>query len=360
MKKTFVKFIASVTCMALISGSALSGCASQSSSTSSAAQSSPASAAVASASGSESSTSGKKPKIAFIPQLIGIPYFTAMQKGGEQAAKDLGVDFIYTGSTTASAPDQSRIMDSLIRQKVDAISLSVLDSSSINPIIQKAQQAGIKVYTSDSDSPDSTRDFYVAQALDEDLGYTLIDRLAAHIGGSGKIGIVSGTSTATNLNNWINYMKERVKQKYPNISIVDVQYTTSSEDALKKAQGLIVKYPDLKGLVAVASTTIPGVCQAVQQASKAGKIDVIGYGSPKTVAPYISSGIMKESILWDAKALGYLTVWAGAQVAAGKSFSAENKVPGFDKPVKYLADKKILLLGDPLVISKDNVNSFDF
>ena len=53
-----------------------------------------------------------KMKIAFVPQLIGIPYFTAMEKGGQQAAEDLGVEFLYTGATQASATEQVKIMDS--------------------------------------------------------------------------------------------------------------------------------------------------------------------------------------------------------------------------------------------------------
>ncbi len=300
--------------------------------------------------------------IKIVPQLIGIPYFTAMEEGGNQAAADLGVEFLYTGATQASAAEQVKIMDSLIKQGVNALSLSVLDSSSTNPYIEKAQEAGIVVYTSDSDAPDSTRDFYVAQALDEDLGRTLMDHLAAQIDEEGQIGIVSGESTATNLNTWISFMEEQQKEKYPNIEIVDIRYTQggSSEQALKQAQELMTRYPDLKGLVAVASSTIPGVAQAVQQEGKAGEVKVIGYGSPATVKPFIDSGVMEESILWDAKELGYLTVWAGAMAAQGKEFEEVNEIAGISNPVKWDAENKILLLGEPLVITKDNVDSFDF
>ena len=172
--------------------------------------------------GGEKTESGKdsgKTKIAFIPQLVGIPYFSAMEKGGERAAEDLGVDYLYTGATQANAAEQVKIMDSLIKQGVDAISLSVLDSSSTNPYIEKAQEAGIHVYTSDSDAPDSTREFYVAQASDEDLGRTLMDRLAEQIGEKGKIGIVSGESTATNLNSWISWIEKQQEEKYPDIDV---------------------------------------------------------------------------------------------------------------------------------------------
>lgn len=301
-------------------------------------------------------------KIAFIPQLIGIPYFTAMEEGGNEAAKLFGVTYMNVGSPTASAAEQVRLMENLIEQKVDAISISVLDSASLNPVMQRAADAGIKVYTSDSDSPNSVRQVYVAQALDKDLGYTLIDRLAAQINNEGQIGIVSGESTATNLNTWINFMKEDVQTNYPKIQIVDIRYTHggSSEDALNQAEQLMTKYPDLKGLVAVASTTVPGVAKAVENAGKAGKVAVIGYGSPNTVRPFIKSGTMKESILWDPKALGYLNVWAGIQLLEGKPFQAENTVPGLPNPVKYFADSKTLLLGPPLVIDINNVDQFDF
>lgn len=301
-------------------------------------------------------------QIAFVPQLIGIPYFTAMEDGGNEAAAAFGVKYLNTGSPTASAAEQVRLVENLIQQEVDAISISVLDSSSLNPVLERAAAAGIKVYTSDSDSADSVREVYVAQALDEELGAVLIDQLAAQIGNAGQIGIVSGEATATNLNAWIGYMEARVAEAYPDIEIVDVRYTTggSSEDALRQADDLLTAYPEIKGLVAVASTTVPGVAQAVENAGLTGQVAVIGYGSPNTVRPYIKSGVMAESILWDPEALGYLNVWAGIQLLEGKTFAEENTVPGIDEPVRYFADSKILLLGAPLVINAENVDSFDF
>lgn len=301
-------------------------------------------------------------RIAFIPQLIGIPYFTAMEQGGNDAAAAFGVEYMNVGSPTASAAEQVRLMENLIQQKVDAISISVLDSESLNPVMERAEQAGIKVFTSDSDSPSSVRDVYVAQALDQELGATLIDRLAAQIGEEGQIGIVSGESTATNLNTWIDYMKQRAAEAYPNIEIVDVRYTAggSSEDALRQADDLLTRFPDIKGLVAVASTTVPGVAQAVENAGKSGEVAVIGYGSPNTVRPFIKSGVMKESILWDPRALGYLNVWAGIQLLEGKEFQATNTVPGLEGEIRYFPDTGVLLLGTPLVIDADNVDGFDF
>ena len=301
-------------------------------------------------------------QVAFVPQLIGIPYFTAMDDGGKRAAEDLGCEWIYAGDTTASADLQVTQIDSLIRRGVDAISLSVLDSSSTNPSIEKAQEAGIIAFTSDSDAVDSTRSFYVAQADDTALGETLMEELVTRMEGKGKIGIVSGVAIATNLNTWIDAMTAYAEANYPDIEILDVKYTAngSSEEALQQAQDLMTANPDLKGLIGVASSTIPGVCQAVDQAGMAGEIIVTGYGSPATVNEYMKDGIMQVSTLWDAEALGYLTCWAGYQAATGYEFQDSEYIEAIDTEVTYDAEKGILLLGDPLVITPENVDDFNF
>ena len=44
--------------------------------------------------------------VAFVPEIVGIPYFNAMQDGGNKAAKDLGVKFIYSGPVDTNPVDQ--------------------------------------------------------------------------------------------------------------------------------------------------------------------------------------------------------------------------------------------------------------
>jgi ABC-type sugar transport system substrate-binding protein len=315
---------------------------------------------LAAACGGSASGGGGSIKVAFIPQIVGIPYFTAMQQGGQRAAEDLGVTFTYRGPTTTSAPQQVQLLDTFVQQRYSAVSISVLDPASLNPAIAAARAKGVHVLTSDSDSPSSQREAFVAQASDRDLGFTLVDHLAAQIGNQGRVAIVSGEPTATNLNTWIRYMQQRVAERYPRISLVAPRYTSSTEDAQSQAQDLLTRYPDLKGLIAVASTTVPGVAQAVQAAGKAGKVAVIGYGSPNTARPFIKSGVMKESILWNPVDLGYLTVWAMVQTARGKGFQTSNQVPGLKNPIAWDPTTRVLLLGPPLVIDAQNVGSFNF
>ena len=302
-----------------------------------------------------------KPKVAFVPQIVGIPYFNAMEAGGKDAAGKFGVEFVYTGPTDTNPAEQLRIVNGLIDQGTSAVSLSVLDASSIDPVIKKAKEKGIKIFTSDSDAPKSDREVYVAQALDQDLGFTIIDELAKRIDQTGIVGIVSGEATATNLNTWIQYMQQRVKEKYPKINLLPPQFAGgTAQRAFQLATDLITSHPDLKGIIAVASTTCPGVAQAIESSGKTGQVIGTGYGSPNTVRNYLKSGAFGFSVLWNPRDLGYLTVWAGKQLIDGKPFSASKTVPGLNDPVKYDAATKVLLLGPPTVFTKENVDQFQF
>src|SRR5258708_13663655 len=75
-----------------------------------------------------------KPKVAFVPQIVGIPYFNAMEEGGKDAAEKFGVEFVYTGPTDTNPAEQLRIFNGLIDHGVSAVPLSVLEaSSSVHP-----------------------------------------------------------------------------------------------------------------------------------------------------------------------------------------------------------------------------------
>lgn len=302
-----------------------------------------------------------KPTVAFVPQLIGIPYFNAMEAGGNRAAAELGVEFIYSGPVDTNPVDQLQIVQNLIDQGVNAISVSVLDASSIAPVVEAAKAKGAKLFTSDSDAPDSGRAVYVAQATDEGLGNAIIDEMVKRVGEDAKIGIVSGEATASNLNAWIGFMQKRVEEKYPSVTLLEPQYAGgTAQRAAQIAGDLITANPDLKGIIAVASSTCPGVAQAIETAGKIGTVVGTGYCSPNTARAYLKSGAFGFSVLWDPEQLGYLTVWAGKQLIDGTSFAAENNVPGFASPVTYDADTGVLLLGPPAVFTAENVDQFDF
>lgn len=308
---------------------------------------------------SEPSSGGVR--VAFVSQVEGIPYFSGFNTGAARAAQELGVTYEQAGPAKADSAEQKRIVDGLVAQGYDAIAISPLDPTSMNGAIAAAVKAGIKVATSDADAPDSERELFVSQASDEALGAAVMDELATAMGESGQYAIVSGAPDVATFNNWVAAAEAQREAEYPGMELVgDIRHTVDSAEALREAQNLITAYPDLKGIIAVPSTAVPGVAQAVQNANRIGEIAVTGFGSPKTAGTFLESGAMTSTVLWDVEDLGYLTVWALVQLVEGNELKDSNDVPGLDAPVTYDAATSTLLLGPPTVFDKSTYADFDF
>lgn len=302
-----------------------------------------------------------KIKVAFVSQIEGIPYFNGFKAGGEKMARTLGITYTQAGPSKVDSTQQVQIFDNLVSQKYDAISISPLDPTSIKNSIKQAQAAGVKVATSDADAPSSSRSVYVSQASDADLGTAVMDQAAKAAGGSGEFAIISGQANVASFNAWIDAAKKRQAAKWPDMKLVGgIQYTADTAAALAAAQNLMTANPNLKSIIAVPSTAVPGVGQAITTAGKIGKVSYVGFGSPRTSGPFLKSGAMYSSVLWNVNDLGALDVWAMAQLARGKRFEAENTVPGFTQKIAYQAESNILLLGKPSIFTKDNYAKYEF
>ena len=304
----------------------------------------------------------KKYRIAFVPKLIGIPYFTAMEQGGKKAAQDLGVEFIYAGPVTADVAKQIEVIDNLITMGVDAIAVAPNDPAAITPIMKKAKAKGIRVLTSDTDGAQGVREVFVNQALQDQIGYFVMDELAKAMNYEGEFAIVSCGPTAWNLNTWILYELQRLA-KYPKMKLVTIRYAEEDVQlAINITLDLINAFPNLKGIIGQCSTSLPGAAEAVERAGKSGKIAVTGLSVPSMMRKYVKSGTVKSFVLWNPVDLGYLTVWAAKYLLDGNKFVDKKSynIPGIETKPFYIAKDKMLVLGPPKIFDASNIDKFDF
>ncbi|UOZ10453.1 autoinducer 2 ABC transporter substrate-binding protein [Amycolatopsis sp. WQ 127309] len=300
-------------------------------------------------------------RIVFVPKIAKIPYFEAMNSGGVEAAKQLGAEWTMTAPASVDPAAQVTILRTLIARKVDVIVVAPNDPAALAPVIAEARAKGIHVLTSDTDAPGTQREVFVNQSSAEGIGMAVTDALMAKTGGAGKYAIVSCGPAAANLNSWISVQKEYTAAHYPKAQIVETVYAGEDEDAATAlAKQLMTRYPDLTGLVGECTTSAPGVAKAVKEQQKIGQVFTVGVGTPQSIKPYLLDGSCSQSVLWNVESLGWLTAWTAKQVADGKPLSPVNKVSLELPAVKYDAPSKTVLLGDPLLITADNVDQFKY
>lgn len=303
---------------------------------------------------------GGKITICMLPKKKGVPYFSSCADGARKAAKELGINLIYDGPTDGSPEKAASMIEKWTLKGVDVIAVSPNDPEVVAPAMKQARAKGIRVITWDSDTVPDAREFFVNQATAQQIGSTLVDTLAKDIGPQGgKVAVIMAALTASNQNEWLKYIKIRLKD-YPKLQLIAVK--PSNEDqklAFQVSQDLMKAYPDLKGIFAISSVSFPGAAEAVKQAGKVGKVQVTGLATPNDMRQYVKDGTVKSVVLWDTEKLGALTVYTGMDLVKGKLKDSDKSIDAGSLGTKEIVDKNVLL-GNILVFNKDNIDKFHF
>lgn len=307
--------------------------------------------------GGKKVAAGKKRRIVFVFKSEG-QYSKVCKEGADKADKELDAQVEYRVPDSADSDKQIEIIQKLIAEKADAIVISPNDAKAIVPVIKRATDAGVKVFTWDSDAPDSARVFYVAAADDVQIGRDIAEALAKDIGGKGKVQIVSGGRGADNLNLHVKGMEEGFA-KFPEITLV--QPYIYNEDSDSKARSMAVqalqKDPDLVGFACANSPSPPACGEAVTQQNKIGQVKVWGLSLPSVTKDYLKSGAISGVMLWNPKDLTYLTAVLVNDSLQNKPPKDGAEYPGIGKIV-VKEGGKVFIPG--VTFTKENVDQFNF
>jgi rhamnose transport system substrate-binding protein len=304
--------------------------------------------------------SSQKLTVALMPKSKGNAYFISCRQGAEAAANETGIELLFDGPTDPDPARQNELIENWTTLGVDVIAVACENPEGISSALRKARQKGIKVLTYDSDSAPDTRDFFVNQATPEGIGHTLMDEAARLTESEGEFAIITASLTAANMNAWRKHIESRLSEKYPSMKLVA---TKPCDDLKDKAQAettaLLSAYPKLKLIMAICSPGVPGAAEAVKQAGKTGAVKVIGLGLPNENRAYIKQGVTQSIVLWKTLDLGYLTAHAAAALGRGSlRTGAQSYSAGRLGDVSVAGDH--ILLGEPFIFQKDNIDQFDF
>jgi len=319
-----------------------------------------------SSSNSSSSSGGLKKglKVFVIPKNLGNNYFTtadSAKTGGAIAAlQALGETGTETSGTAATPASQIPAIQAAIAKGANVLIVSATDPTALCPTLKSAMARGITVVTYDSDAP-TCRNLFVNQASTAQIGTSEVDLLAKEIHSTGDIGIVSAAATATNQNAWIGYMKSEMS-KYPNMKLVSIVYGNDDPPtATQVTEGLLEKYPNLKGIISPTTVGILAAAQVVSTPKWKGKVIVTGLGTPDEMKTYVANGVAPAFVLWNPANLGYLAAYAAVYMASKKITGATGQSFTAGKLGKYtIGADNTVLLGPPTVFNSSNVNSFNF
>ena len=216
-----------------------------------------------------------------VVKVGGIPWFNVMEQGIKDEGKLLGVDAWQVGPTTADPAEQVRAIEDLIARKVDVIGVVPNDAKVLEPVLKRAQEAGIKVITHESpDQKNADWDFELLNT--QTMGANHMKDMAKCMGEEGKYAMFVGSLTVPLVNDGANAAIAYQKEHYPNMTLVEDRFgvAESVDDSMRTTNDLMSKYKDLKGIMSFGSQGPIGAGRAIDKRKKNDAICVFGTFTP--------------------------------------------------------------------------------
>ena len=302
---------------------------------------------------------------AIVFKSTGNPYGEREMGGFEDGIKEQGGTAILRAPDLPTAEAQIQMIEQLIAQRVASICIVGNDFDALQPVLTRAKNQGIKVYSLDSGVNPASRLTHVNQADTQKIGETLVEAAYDLTGGSGEIAILSATSQASNQNAWIAVMQDTLKQsKYANLNLVKIAYGDDLRDkSVSETEALLLSYPNLKCIIAPTTVGIAAAGKVLTDRGLRGRVALTGLGLPSEMAEYIDNGVCPYMYLWNPIDVGYLgsyvaTALTGGKITgkAGDSFTAGRL--GNYTIVQAPDGGTEVLLGPPFKFDKANINDW--
>ena len=244
-------------------------------------------------------------------------FWQAVKAGAEQQAKEDNVKITFEGPETEAMVDkQIDMLSADLAKKPQAIGFAALDSKAAIPLLKKAQAEKIPVIAFDS-GVDSDIPLTTCRTDSVAAAATAADKMAEAIGGSGDVAVIVHDQTSRTGIDRRDGFVNRIKEKYPNIKIVSVQY--GAGDHLKSAEiakAMIQANPNLKGIFGANEGSAEGAAIGVKESGK--KLVLIGFDSGKEQKEDINSGLMLGAITQNPVGIGKCTVDSAVKALKGE------------------------------------------
>ncbi|WP_041682100.1 MULTISPECIES: ABC transporter substrate-binding protein [Cupriavidus] len=247
---------------------------------------------------------------------LGNPYFVALARGAEAAARQVNPQAKVTVlSADYDLNKQFTHIDSFIVAKVDLILINAADARAIEPAVRKARKAGIVVVAVDvaAAGADATVQTDNTQAGELACGY-----IAEQLKGRGNVIIQNGPPVSAVL--------DRVKgcktvlARHPQIRILsdDQDAKGSREGGLNVMQLYLTRFPKVDAVFTINDPQAVGADLAARQLNRRGILIASVDGAPDIEAALKADTLVQASASQDPWAIARTAVQLGVDMMNGQ------------------------------------------
>ena len=228
----------------------------------------------------------------------------------------LGVQFTYRPVQRLGVGDTDAFQD-LVRKRVNGIILTPGNPNGLKPLIDAAEERGIRVVCVSTDAPESLRSSIVC--VDPWLNGSLAGELMGKFVPPGsQVAVIAGMLSTEDHRRKTDGFSQAFPRYCTGGMIAEViEGREDEEESFQRTFALLGRVPALAGLYVNTVNCLP-VCRALGERGMAGKVKLITTDLFAEMAPYFERGVITASIYQQPHRQGQTAVRLMADNLTGK------------------------------------------
>lgn len=247
--------------------------------------------------------------IAMFPKAYIGDFWKSVEAGASKAAEDFGVTITFEGpQSETDLEGQNMLIENAMTKGADVIAIAPLDSVGNVPIIETANDKGIKVITFNSKLESDIPLTHVATdnwAAGEMAGKALGEAL----GGKGKYAVIGAVESVKNNRDRSDGAVAYIGEHFPEMELITIQYTDGDmTKALSAGSDIITANPDIAGFFTNNETTTIALATVLQEKGLTGEIAHVGFDATNQTVGYLADGTTNAIVTQVPFNMGYMAV----------------------------------------------------
>ena len=256
--------------------------------------------------------------IVFKATVAGQPmdFWSVVEQGVEEAAKEFGVDVVITGPEHERQIDrQINIVNRIIEDEPPLLILAASDYYLLGESVAVAAEKNIPVITVDSgvNSPHpvsfiATNNIEAGAKAGNEMKRLLPD---APVGSIAIVSHIRETATAIE-------REAGVRQALDGTTVAGTWFCENDEEIAYNHTMRLLEDPDIRGIVALNEIVTLGVARAVRDAGAADRIIVVGFDNAPEELAFLEQGIIRATVVQRPYNMGYMAVKTAVEYLGGR------------------------------------------
>lgn len=239
-------------------------------------------------------------EILYIPKLADIPWFNVIKSGLEQSARDYGFRVTVVAPPAADPALQSQIILDSFNKGIDAIVVCPIDSAVLDPVLARANQAGIMTFSNEGYTLKNVT-FDIEAMSNQAFGEAMMKSAVRYAGGNANYMVSVGFLKVMPQEEWADFEIAYQQKSAPGLKNLlgyskgtdRFEDTEDSKIATTKITGYIQNNKDLNLIIGNSGTTGTAAGEIISKQKLKGKLFYVGTGLPVTIGQYIRKDIIQ-------------------------------------------------------------------